>query len=48
MSSEGGYLGWASPLRLGQTVEYGGDKPPAVSILPKRLLPDESIARKSK
>ena len=45
VSSSKGYLGWSSPLRLGSTVEYGEDRPPTVSIIPKSLLPDASIAR---
>ena len=45
VSSSKGYLGWSSPLRLGNTVEYGEDRPPTVSIIPKSLLPDASIAR---
>ena len=39
VSSEGGEVGWSSYSRGGNTVEYGADRPPDVSILPKGLLP---------
>ncbi|KAJ1463307.1 hypothetical protein M885DRAFT_504959 [Pelagophyceae sp. CCMP2097] len=38
VSSEGGYVGLASPLRGGDTVEYGADAPPKLdALLPESL-----------
>eukprot|EP00629_Pelagomonadales_sp_RCC1024_P019129 CAMPEP_0119277390 /NCGR_PEP_ID=MMETSP1329-20130426/17039_1 /TAXON_ID=114041 /ORGANISM="Genus nov. species nov., Strain RCC1024" /LENGTH=124 /DNA_ID=CAMNT_0007277855 /DNA_START=214 /DNA_END=584 /DNA_ORIENTATION=- len=33
VSSEGGEVGWSTPMRGGETVPYGKDVPPAVNIL---------------
>ena len=41
VSSDNGYVGLASPIRGGDTVEYGADKPPQLDILPQGLLPPQ-------
>ena len=41
VSSDKGYVGLSSPLRGGDTVEYGADAPPRLDVLPRTLLPTQ-------
>ena len=45
VNSNKGYVGLASPLKLGATVEYGADRPPNGDILPKDWVDEAASAR---